>query len=109
MPNSGETTTGRRRGTIQSVDRAARILKALASGPRRLGVSQLADQLGLSRPTVHGLLQTLQSHGFVEQDEESGKYQLGAGLLHLGNSYLDLNELRSRALTHAERLAQRAQ
>lgn len=95
----------RRRGTIQSVDRAARILRALAGGPRRLGVSQLADQLGLTRPTVHGLLQTLQAHGFVEQDRDSDKYQLAAGLLHLGTSYLDHNELRARSLVHAERLA----
>jgi len=106
MPNTADRAGGRRRGTIQSVDRSARILKALASGPRRLGVSQLADQLGLSRPTVHGLLQTLQAHGFVEQDRDSDKYQLGAGLLHLGNSYLDHNELRARSIVHAERLAQ---
>jgi len=96
-----------KRGTIQSVDRSARILKALAAGPRRLGVSELAERLGLSRPTVHGLLQTLQAHGFVEQDRDSDKYQLGAGLLQLGNSYLDLNELRSRSIVHAERLAER--
>jgi DNA-binding IclR family transcriptional regulator len=105
MPNTEEISTRRRRGTIQSVDRAARILKALAGGPRRLGVSQLADQLGMTRPTVHGLLQTLHAHGFVEQDPDSDKYQLGAGLLHLGNSYLDHNELRARSLVHAERLA----
>jgi DNA-binding IclR family transcriptional regulator len=97
-----------KRGTIQSVDRAARILKALASGPRRLGVSELAERLDLTRPTVHGLLQTLQAHGFVEQDRDSDKYQLGAGLLQLGNSYLDLNELRGRSIVHAERLAARA-
>jgi DNA-binding IclR family transcriptional regulator len=97
-----------RRGTIHSVDRAARILKVLASGPRRLGVSEIADRLGLTRPTVHGLLQTLQAHGFVEQDRDSDKYQLGAGLLQLGNSYLDLNELRARSLVHADRLATRA-
>jgi DNA-binding IclR family transcriptional regulator len=105
MPNR----TSKRRGMIQSVDRAARILEALAGGPRRLGVSELADRLGLSRPTVHGLLQTLQAHGFVEQDRDSDKYQLGAGLLQLGNSYLDLNELRGRSIVHAERLAERAQ
>lgn len=96
-----------RRKTIQSVDRAARILKALASGPRRLGVSELAERLEMTRPTVHGLLQTLQLHGLVEQDRDSDKYQLGAGLLHLGVSYLDLNELRGRSITHAERLATR--
>jgi DNA-binding IclR family transcriptional regulator len=111
MSNSDERTeprAGTRRGTIQSVDRAARILKLLASGPRRLGVSEIADRLDLARPTVHGLLQTLQAHGFVEQDRDSDKYQLGAGLLHLGNSYLDLNELRGRSIVHAERLAARA-
>jgi DNA-binding IclR family transcriptional regulator len=104
MSNSAEKPQ-LRRGTIQSVDRAARILKVLASGPRRLGVSEIAERLDLTRPTVHGLLQTLQAHGFVEQDRDSDKYQLGAGLLQLGNSYLDLNELRSRSLLHAERLA----
>ena len=105
MPNSTKSAAGRR-STIQSVDRAARILKVLAAGPRRLGVSEIADRLGLARPTVHGLLQTLQAHGFVEQDRDSDKYQLGAGLLHLGNSYLDLNELRGRSIVHAERLAE---
>src|SRR5690349_22375073 len=105
MPN---TTRPTRRGGIQSIDRAARILKALASGPRRLGVTELAQRLELAVPTVHGLLQTLQAHGFVEQDRDSDKYQLGAGLLQLGNSYLDLNELRARSLVHAERLASRA-
>jgi DNA-binding IclR family transcriptional regulator len=114
MPNNKKnpevaeaSTTGRSGRSIQSVDRAARILRALASGPRRLGVSELADRLDIARPTVHGLLQTLQSHGFVEQDRESEKYQLGPGLLHLGNSYLDLNELRSRSILDAERLAER--
>ena len=115
MPNKADSAQNfqglaptRQKGTIQSVDRAARILRALASGPRRLGVSELAERLDITRPTVHGLLQTLQAHGFVEQDRDSEKYQLGPGLLHLGNSYLDLNELRARSIVHAERLAERA-
>jgi DNA-binding IclR family transcriptional regulator len=105
MPNND--AAGKRRTSIQSIDRATAILKALAGGPRRLGVSELADRLGLARPTVHGLLQTLQSHGFVEQDRHSDKYQLGPGLLQLGYSYLDLNELRARSIGHADRLASR--
>src|SRR5256712_2297436 len=107
MPNEEVSDKAARRGSIQSIDRATAILKALASGPRRLGVSELADRLGLARPTVHGLLQTLQSHGFVEQDRHSDKYQLGPGLLQLGYSYLDLNELRARSIPYADRLAAR--
>jgi DNA-binding IclR family transcriptional regulator len=99
--------SNRAKPSIQSIDRAAAILRALASGPRRLGVSELADRLDLARPTVHGLLQTLQAHGFVEQDRNSEKYQLGPGLLQLGYSYLDLNELRARSIPYADRLASR--
>jgi DNA-binding IclR family transcriptional regulator len=56
---------------IQSVDRAVRILKALAAGPGRLGVSELSARLGLAKGTVHGLLRTLQAHGLVEQHASS--------------------------------------
>jgi DNA-binding IclR family transcriptional regulator len=92
---------------IQSVDRAVRILKALGQRPGRLGVSELSKELGLAKATVHGLLRTLQEHGLVEQHADSDKYQLGPELLQLGNSYLDLNELRSRGLAWSELLATR--
>ena len=93
---------------IQSVDRAARILRALAAGSGRLGVSELSERLGLAKGTVHGLLRTLHDHGLVEQDPDSDKYQLGPQLLQLSNRYLDLNELRARSLAWAELLATRA-
>jgi DNA-binding IclR family transcriptional regulator len=94
---------------IQSVDRAVRILKALAGGPGRLGVSDLSNRLGLAKGTVHGLLRTLQEHGLVEQHPDSDKYQLGPELVQLSNRYLDLNELRSRSLAWSEVLATRAE
>jgi DNA-binding IclR family transcriptional regulator len=95
-------------GPIQSIERAAAILRLLSGRSRRLGVVELAGQLGLPKGTVHGILRTLQSVGFVEQDSDSGKYQLGAALLHIGSSYLDANELRTRALNWADSLATRS-
>src|SRR6478735_2303949 len=92
---------------IQSIERAAAILRLLSGRSRRLGVVDLAGELGLPKGTVHGLLRTLQHVGFVEQDEETGKYQLGAALLHMGSSYLDGNELRTRALNWSDSLAAR--
>lgn len=94
--------------TIQSVERAAAILRLLASGPRQLGVAELARALGLPKGTLHGILRTLVSVGFVEQDPATGKYRLGATLLHLGSSYLDVNELRTRSINWADALAGRS-
>src|SRR5919109_294360 len=92
---------------IQSIERAAAILRLLSGRARRMGVVDIAGELGLSKGTVHGLLRTLQHVGFVEQDSDSGKYQLGAALLHMGSSYLDGNELRTRALNWSDSLAAR--
>jgi DNA-binding IclR family transcriptional regulator len=95
-------------GPVQSIERAAAILRLLASSSGRLGVGEVASSLGLARGTAHGILRTLERVGFVEQDEATGKYRLGAALLHLGTSYLDVNELRSRAINWADALAARS-
>ncbi|MGA4867321.1 IclR family transcriptional regulator [Streptomyces lavendulocolor] len=90
---------------IQSLERAAAMLRLLAGGERRLGLSDIASSLDLAKGTAHGILRTLQAEGFVEQDPASGRYQLGAELLRLGNSYLDVHELRARALVWTDDLA----
>ncbi|MBV2156780.1 IclR family transcriptional regulator [Kitasatospora sp. SUK 42] len=92
---------------VQSVQRAVRILRELAADGPRLGVTELADRLGVAKPTVHALLRTLESEGLVSHDPESSKYRLGPDLVALGNSYLDTHELRSRSLTWADQLATR--
>ena len=95
-------------GTVQSIERAAAILRTLAGSSGRLGLGEIARSLDLAKGTTHGILRTLQHVGFVEQDRVSGRYQLGAALLHLGTSYLDINELRSRSINWADPLAARS-
>ena len=96
-----------RRGTIQSVDRAARILKVLGRGSARLGVTEISEQLGLAKGTAYGLLRTLEAQGMVEQDPDTDKYRLGPAMLQLGNAFLDNHELRGRSLLWADSLASR--
>lgn len=95
-------------GRIQSIERAAGVLRLLARGSGRLALGEIAASLDLPKATAHGIVRTLQSVGFVEQDQSTGRYRLGAALLHLGSSYLDANELRSRATNWADALAARS-
>ncbi len=64
--------------SVQSVERAFAILRALASGPAR--VTELADRVGLAKSTVSRLLSTLDELGAVEQLETGGSYRIGAGM-----------------------------
>ncbi|MFG2196692.1 IclR family transcriptional regulator [Streptomyces sp. NPDC048639] len=92
---------------VQSVQRAARILRELSASGPRLGVTELAERIGVSKPAVHALLRTLEAEGLVRQEKETNKYLLGAALLRLGNSYLETQELRSRSVAWADTLAER--
>ena len=91
---------------IQSVDRAVAILQEL-QGARRLRLTELALRLSLPNSTVHGIVATLVARGLVEQDV-SGRYALGPGVLRLSNVYLDSNELRLRSLSWTDALAERS-
>ena len=92
-------------GPVQSVERAAAILRLLSRGSGHMGLGDIATACDLAKGTAHGLVRTLLGVGFVEQDQTTGRYRLGAALLPLGAGYLDVNELRARSVTWAEALA----
>ena len=93
--------------TVQSVARAVDILRALAGGGRGLGVTEVAERIGVAKPTAYALLRTLESGGLVSQDHETGRYRLGPALLEFGNAYLETHELRARSVVWADHLATR--
>ncbi len=95
-------------GSVQSIERAAAVLRLLAVAPNGLGVADVGNALGLAKTTVHGILRTLQQVGFVEQDRSGAHYHLSDAFGRLGESYLDPNELRSRAINWADSLAARS-
>jgi DNA-binding IclR family transcriptional regulator len=91
-------------GPIQSIERAAAVLRLLGGAGRPLALAEVAAPLDLPRPTAHGILRTLRDVGFVDQDRDTGRYSLGAGLRTLDGGW-DGHELRSRAMNWADSLA----
>jgi DNA-binding IclR family transcriptional regulator len=94
-------------GTVQSIERAAAVLRLLAEAGRPLGVVEIASSLSLAKGTAHGIIRTLHDIGFIDQDRRTGRYRLGAELLRLGEDRLDPNELRSLAINWTDTLAAR--
>jgi DNA-binding IclR family transcriptional regulator len=92
-------------GPIQSIERAAAVLRLLGGAGRPLALGEVAAPLDLPRPTVHGILRTLRDVGFVDQDRDTGRYSLGSGLRRLHGGGWDRHELRSRAMNWADSLA----
>lgn len=89
---------------IQSIERAAAVLRLLGSTDRALGLNELAAALDLPRPTVHGIVRTLCGVGYVDQDAATSRYLLGDGWAQLRRSG-DRHDLRAAAMNWADALA----
>lgn len=82
---------------IQSVDRALRILDLFDEHTTELKITDISDQMGLHKSTVHSLLKTLQQRGYISQNLENGKYGLGMKLFERGNYVIQSLDIRQLA------------
>src|SRR5258708_15165636 len=72
------------RARLWSVANSIRLLTSFSGEENELGITTLATRLRLAKSTVHRLATTLTGAGFLEQNDETGKYRLGVALFELG-------------------------
>ena len=94
---------------IQSIERAAAVMRSFTEAEPELGVSELSRRVGLHKSTVARILATLQKEGFVGQNAATGKYRLGVGLIGLAGVALGRVDVRGAAYHHLDALVERTQ
>ncbi|KAA2253628.1 IclR family transcriptional regulator [Solihabitans fulvus] len=72
-------------GGVQSLQRAFDLLERLADAGGEASLSELAMTSGLPLPTIHRLIRTLVTLGYVRQNTNR-RYTLGSRLIRLGES-----------------------
>ena len=92
-------------GLIQAVDRAIRLLKAIADAPGPVALPEAADAAGVNRSTAWRLLATLEHHGLVERDPRQ-RYVVGFSAVRIAAT-ADQRTLAWRARPLLERLVER--
>ena len=113
-----ETTEKRQRGrprafngpsetnSVQSLDRALRILAIVAEGSG-LSLSEIAAQSGLAASTAYRMLTTLQNHGMVEFDTSDQLWSIGVETYRMGAAFLRRRKLVDRARIVMQELMER--
>jgi len=92
-------------GAVKSADRALTILDVI--GQRgTIKVGELVSLLGLPRSSAHGLIQTLLSRGWLEQNASSRELSLGFRAWELGQHYAGHHDLLSATKPVMATLAQ---
>ena len=94
---AGPLAGDKKLNSVEAVKVAVRILDELALGQRAMGVTELADALGETKPRVHRHLSTLREMGLIEQDLATERYRLGWRVFQLGEAAGTQFDLRRRA------------
>jgi IclR family acetate operon transcriptional repressor len=87
----------------QAVQRAVALLKAFEETHPELGLTALAQVVGLNKATTYRLLTALESEGLVIKSAAGDAYRLGPELMALGVRALRSSDL--RAVAHPELVA----
>ncbi len=84
------------------------LLETIAKLGRRRGVTlqELMQALGWHRSNLYRYLMILMEQGWVERNEETFRYRLGAKILHVASSFVQDLDLRSISRPILEELAQ---
>lgn len=69
---------------IKVLDKSFSIIEILLKQGSAMNMTEISEKLGLYPSTIHRILDTLKHWGYVEQDPNTQKYQLGLKLLELG-------------------------
>lgn len=93
---------------IQSVRRAAALLKVFDNGPTELSVSELSRKTHLHKSTASRLLATMEREGLLERVPGTEKYRLGFMLLRLAGQVTHFGDVRAAARPILIELAERS-
>jgi IclR family transcriptional regulator, acetate operon repressor len=85
------------RGAASALRHGLRVLEAFSIDKPALGVTEIAQHVGLHKSTVSRLLVILEQGGYVERDAESGRFRLGLELIALAGPLLADLDIRRAA------------
>ena len=103
-PIEGDVREVSPRYRIQAIERAVSILNAFSVETPELGVTELAEKVGLHKLTVHRFMVNLDAAGLVERNARSGRYRLGLHIFELGGLVMQQMNLWDEALPFLESL-----
>ena len=86
------------------VKKAFKVLRLIARNPHGLTLSDVAQELGIGKSTVHGIVSALEEEGVIMRDPLTKKFALGVTLFELGRSAHARIDLKDAARPFMEEL-----
>jgi DNA-binding IclR family transcriptional regulator len=88
MAKKTEAETENDAGGVRAVDRAIAILQCFTPDQPALSVIDIQKRVGLSRPTLYRLLQTLAKRDLIHAEGDPQRFRLSHGVMQLSHVWL---------------------
>ena len=104
-PTTPNRAAVRDKNFIALTDKVFGVLEAFSQNPKApITLEEITQSVGLAKTTVHRLLYSMKKIGYVDQNEQSGKYMLAAKFFELGRAMLPYQRVAALARPLLENL-----
>lgn len=91
---------------IKSIEKALDLLEFLSLNEQETGITEISKKLHMGLSTVHRIVSTLKSRGYVIQNQQTTKYRLGIKLFELGCAVQSTKRLVETTKPYLKQLSQ---
>jgi IclR family transcriptional regulator, KDG regulon repressor len=91
---------------VRAVERALQILDCFDDEHAEMGISEIAQVVGLHKATAYRIVTTLVNYGYLEWLPEKQQYKLGIELANLGYKVIRRMDLRREAFPYMKKMVQ---
>lgn len=90
---------------LNTIGKAIAIFETISRANQPLSIKDIAESVGLNKSSLHHHIKTLTEFGFLQQNEETRKYDIGLNLVRVGQAYLQRLDVRERGHGYLEELS----
>ena len=90
---------------LNTIGQAISVFETIRSANHSLSIKEIAEALNLNKSSLHHHVKTLTAFGYLQQDTESRKYDIGLNLVRVGQAYLQRLDVRERGHLFLEQLS----
>jgi IclR family transcriptional regulator, KDG regulon repressor len=110
LENNGGPANGSAKGKktpiLKSVNKAFEVLDCFKHNSSDYSINELARKLRVSKGTIHRIIITAQKCGYIEQNPETQRYQLGMKVFELGSVVAKRMNLRDESKPFLKNLSE---
>ena len=92
---------------LNTIGKAIAVFETIRNARQPLSIKDIADALALNKSSLHHHIKTLTEMGYLQQNPDTRKYDIGLNLVRVGQAYLQRLDVRERGHLFLEALSKR--